>query len=364
MNTYEGLQDFGSVAIMVTTMATMAMIPARNTKNVHFRISGQSQCTKLGISLVRAMFIVPFAIPFSCILPSLFFRKCWYSLWLLNRLPAPLVQPPTMPMPELPDELVSAAGSSPATFSQFSTLPMLGVSGWVKSKGGLGVPGSSKHVDASSSGRKVDTDGDVVKDSGKSAPSSVGSVDIWRWSILFYYHIQIRYFWKMRSRENANRLITQRLSTEEFATTLTALMLAWYSTVFSWQERFKRPICHPNQPARDTHTTPLHFVEYISGMTTLWEQKPQHSTPNVPMSQFNWYKLVCCDERRRSIDCKFASQTEIHWTGTWSSLWMVGRFAVTRKNIRFFRKLFKAGELLRRRKITLLWRQGNVFLLL
>lgn len=88
------------------------------------------------------------------------------------------MQLPTIPIPELPDELVSAAGSSPATCSQLSAFPMLGVSGWVKSSGGLGVPGSSKHVEASSSGKNVDTDGEVVSDSGNSTPSNVGSVEI------------------------------------------------------------------------------------------------------------------------------------------------------------------------------------------
>lgn len=89
-------------------------------------------------------------------------------------------------MPELPDELlVSAAwSSSPVTESRTwlsVALPMLGVRGWEKSSGGLGVSGSSRQVEASSSGRNVDTEGEVVSDSGsRSAPSRVGSVDICR----------------------------------------------------------------------------------------------------------------------------------------------------------------------------------------
>ena len=50
---------------------------------------------------------------------------------------------------------------------------MFGVSGCVKSSGGLGV-GNRQQVEASSSGRKAETDGDVVKESLR----RVGSVEI------------------------------------------------------------------------------------------------------------------------------------------------------------------------------------------
>lgn len=54
-NTYGGLHDFGRVAIMATTIPTIATISARNTKNVHFLINGQFQCTNPGISFVTAI---------------------------------------------------------------------------------------------------------------------------------------------------------------------------------------------------------------------------------------------------------------------------------------------------------------------
>lgn len=44
--------------------------------------------------------------------------------------------------------------------------------------GGLGVAGRSGQIEASSSGINVDTDGEVLSDSGKSTLSSAGSVDI------------------------------------------------------------------------------------------------------------------------------------------------------------------------------------------
>lgn len=65
------------------------------------------------------------------------------------------------------------------------SLPVLGVNGWIKSiGGGLGVVESNGQVDASSSGRKFEADGEVVSDEFKSTPSRPGSVDI---TILFIF---------------------------------------------------------------------------------------------------------------------------------------------------------------------------------
>lgn len=50
--------------------------------------------------------------------------------------------------------------------SELMSLPVLGVSGWLKSSCVLDVLGKSGHMDASSSAMKVDCEGDVVNDSG------------------------------------------------------------------------------------------------------------------------------------------------------------------------------------------------------
>lgn len=82
-------------------------------------------------------------------------------------------------IPELlPDELVSAFVSSQLTESLLS-LSTLGVRGCENaSGGGDGVLGNKGHVEASSSGKKVVTEGDSVSDVGKSTLKSAGSVDI------------------------------------------------------------------------------------------------------------------------------------------------------------------------------------------
>lgn len=50
--------------------------------------------------------------------------------------------------------------------SELMSLPVLGVSGWLKSSCALEVLGNSGHMEASSSAMKVDCEGDVVSDSG------------------------------------------------------------------------------------------------------------------------------------------------------------------------------------------------------
>lgn len=50
--------------------------------------------------------------------------------------------------------------------SELMSLPVLGVSGWLKSSCGLDVLGNSGHMEASSSAMKVDCEGEVVSDSG------------------------------------------------------------------------------------------------------------------------------------------------------------------------------------------------------
>ena len=60
-----------------------------------------------------------------------------------------------------------------------SEMPSFGVNGCVKSNGGLGeLFGSNGQMDASSSGINVDTEGEIVKESGKSTFKNAGSVDM------------------------------------------------------------------------------------------------------------------------------------------------------------------------------------------
>ncbi len=53
--------------------------------------------------------------------------------------------------------------------NSLASVPSFGVSGWLKSSGGLGVFGNNGHNEASSpSGMKVDTEGEVFRESGNS----------------------------------------------------------------------------------------------------------------------------------------------------------------------------------------------------
>lgn len=59
IDTYIGLQVFGSVAIMPTTNAKRPHTIHRNMENVHFRINGQFQWTNAGSSSVHVIVMSP-----------------------------------------------------------------------------------------------------------------------------------------------------------------------------------------------------------------------------------------------------------------------------------------------------------------
>ena len=91
-----------------------------------------------------------------------------------------------MPMPELlpDDELVSTLASSLQRFAEVLlslSLSMHGVSGCEKVNGVV-VPfvfdDSNGQMEASSSGRNVDTDGDSIRVRGSSTSKSAGSVEM------------------------------------------------------------------------------------------------------------------------------------------------------------------------------------------
>lgn len=91
-----------------------------------------------------------------------------------------------MPIPELlpDDELVSTLPSSLHKFADVLlslSLSMHGVSGW-ENVMGVVLPfvfeDSSGQMEASSSGRKVETEGDSIKVRGNSTSSRAGSVEI------------------------------------------------------------------------------------------------------------------------------------------------------------------------------------------
>lgn len=91
-----------------------------------------------------------------------------------------------IPMPELlpDDELVSTLPSSLHRFADVLlslSLSMHGVNGW-ENVIGVVVPlvfeDSNGQMDASSSGRNVDTDGDSINVRGNSTSSNAGSVDM------------------------------------------------------------------------------------------------------------------------------------------------------------------------------------------
>lgn len=72
------------------------------------------------------------------------------------------------------------------------SLPVDGVSGCVKSNGGLGLfAPSNGQMDASSSGINVDTDGDVVRDSGSSTLKNDGFTKLFMLDNLTLYHTNL-----------------------------------------------------------------------------------------------------------------------------------------------------------------------------
>lgn len=113
--------------------------------------------------------------------------------------------------PELPEqELVSssaARASSPSAWMQ-SSLSIFGVSGSLKFIGGGGdgvLPellfGNNGHVDASSSGKNVEQDGDVFSDWTKSTPNRALPVDISKLLIVFYWKFDWKFMHTKLSRE-------------------------------------------------------------------------------------------------------------------------------------------------------------------
>ncbi|KNC29605.1 hypothetical protein FF38_10445 [Lucilia cuprina] len=181
---------------MATTIAHMASKLDMKTKKVHFRISGQFQETN-DVFDDRVSFD-PSPLTMSkkenvlnkhetkYVEPGLelFFCKCLYEC-LLNKA-ADVASGTLIPMPELlpDDELVSTLASSLQRFAEVLlslSLSMHGVSGCEKVSGVV-VPfvldDSSGQMEASSSGRNVDTDGDSMRVRGNSTSKRAGSVEM------------------------------------------------------------------------------------------------------------------------------------------------------------------------------------------
>lgn len=93
-------------------------------------------------------------------------------------------------MPELPEhELVSSSAALASSFPSFiccASLWAFGVNGSLNG-GGDGVVGNRGHVDASSSAKNVDIDGDVFNDCGKFTPSNDWFADISKLFIVFCF---------------------------------------------------------------------------------------------------------------------------------------------------------------------------------